>query len=343
MNEVVHLCDLLSDADIDAPKPGMVELQYMDVGGDYAMAVFQHPDSCIRIPVSAPTGGVLRFRQGIKTSAWDRVRAPVRFRAGVDVDGSVRWLHKCTLDARRPSDRGWTRADVPIPAGTTAIVLETRVRRRRSDYAWSGWADPVFEPMALPVVITRPRRPSHPSVLLITSDACRADSLGCYGNDHGLTPSLDALATDGLLFTDGRANSSTTTGSYASVLTGRHPSVHGMMAEWGTLNAELPNLITIAKRGGYHTVFASSEQEISAPEQGFTRDFDDVIPCLANPSQDGAVTTLPVPALAGYAPGSAVPRVGELVRHPSAAAHARARVERLLRRRSERSLPRVQP
>jgi arylsulfatase A-like enzyme len=207
------------------------------------------------------------------------------------VDGSVKWLHKRTIDARSPSDREWIWAEVAIPAGTSAIVLQTRARRRRVAYAWAGWADPTFEPTGAPTAVARPRRPSHPSVIMITSDACRADSLGCYGAATDDTPNLDALAAEGLLFSDARANSSTTTGSYATSLTGRYPPVHGMMAEWGTLNDQLPNLVTIANRGGYRTVFAASEHDLSDPAQGFGRDFTDVIGCRANPSQDGSVTT----------------------------------------------------
>ena len=291
VNEAVHLCDFLGEADIDAAKPQMVDLEYIEVAGDFEMALFQHPDSSVRIPVDAHAGGTLRFGQGIKTAAWERIKAPITFRTGAVVGGAVKWLHKRSLDARKSSGRSWIRSEVAVPSGTTAIVFKTSVRRRRSAYAWSGWADPVFEPATAPDVRPRPRGPSHPSVLLITSDACRADSLGCYRGNDSVTPNLDALAADGLLFTDARSNSTTTTGSYAAVLTGRYPPVNGMVAEWGTLNRELPNLVTIATQAGYHTVFAASELEIASPEQGFGRDFADVIPCLANPSQDGGVTT----------------------------------------------------
>ena len=43
-----------------------------------------------------------------------------------------------------------------------------------------------------------------PNVLLITADDLGWDSLGCMGNNlKGLTPNLDHLATEGLLFTHG--------------------------------------------------------------------------------------------------------------------------------------------
>ena len=38
-------------------------------------------------------------------------------------------------------------------------------------------------------------------VVLITIDALRRDVLGTYGNPNALTPFLDSLAADGLVFT----------------------------------------------------------------------------------------------------------------------------------------------
>ena len=38
-------------------------------------------------------------------------------------------------------------------------------------------------------------RPESPSILLITLDTTRRDHLGCYGQEGGITPNLDALAS----------------------------------------------------------------------------------------------------------------------------------------------------
>ena len=39
-------------------------------------------------------------------------------------------------------------------------------------------------------------------ILLITVDTLRADHLGCYGDDEGLTPRMDQLAAEGVRFPD---------------------------------------------------------------------------------------------------------------------------------------------
>ncbi len=38
------------------------------------------------------------------------------------------------------------------------------------------------------------------NVLFIVIDTLRADDVGCYGSDADLTPNIDALAADGVLF-----------------------------------------------------------------------------------------------------------------------------------------------
>jgi hypothetical protein len=44
-------------------------------------------------------------------------------------------------------------------------------------------------------------RPAVPNVLLVTFDTTRADRFGCTGDPEARTPTVDALATRGLLFT----------------------------------------------------------------------------------------------------------------------------------------------
>lgn len=65
-------------------------------------------------------------------------------------------------------------------------------------------------------------------VLLITLDTQRADRLGCYGYRNQLTPNLDRLAAEGVLFEDASATAPITLPSHASLLTGRYPFSTGV-------------------------------------------------------------------------------------------------------------------
>ena len=284
---VLHLGDLLGSAEIIAPTPQHVEIQSIDVGGDVRPAIFEHPDAFVRIPLP-PTlhDGTLRTACGIASSAWPRLKSTVRFRVGLEIAaGDVEWLHEVTLDPRRhPAHRTWVEVDVRVPGGT-AIALTTEAGKGRTAHAWAGWADPVIEWNAPTAPDRRRDRPARRNVLVITADACRADFTATT------VPHIDRLADDGLRFTGARTVATSTPGSHASLMSGRYPLGHGVLHEWGTFPASLPSLPTELARAGYRTMFAPSERETGLPEQGFARVFQEVIPCLANPNQDGSVTT----------------------------------------------------
>ncbi len=52
-----------------------------------------------------------------------------------------------------------------------------------------------------PLVACQPPGSGSRLVLLLSVDTLRADRLGAYGSDRGLTPRIDALARDSQVFT----------------------------------------------------------------------------------------------------------------------------------------------
>jgi arylsulfatase A-like enzyme len=93
-----------------------------------------------------------------------------------------------------------------------------------------------------------------PNVILITIDTLRADRLGCYGNTQVETPTMDALARDGVLFESAIAQVPLTTPSHAAILTGTYPIWNGMR-DWSdpALRPGVPTLAEVFKRQGYTT------------------------------------------------------------------------------------------
>ncbi|MFB6156073.1 MAG: sulfatase [Haloferacaceae archaeon] len=61
------------------------------------------------------------------------------------------------------------------------------------------------------------------SVVLLTVDSIRADHCGFMGYERDTTPTLDALAADGLVFENAVATAPATHGSATTFLTGEHP------------------------------------------------------------------------------------------------------------------------
>ena len=70
--------------------------------------------------------------------------------------------------------------------------------------------------------------PKKPDVFLVTIDTLRADHVHCYGYDRVQTPAIDALARDGVRFTQAFTPSPITNTSHTSILTGLLPSSHGV-------------------------------------------------------------------------------------------------------------------
>jgi arylsulfatase A-like enzyme/Flp pilus assembly protein TadD len=95
---------------------------------------------------------------------------------------------------------------------------------------------------------------SGPNVLLITLDTTRADSLGCYGNQAAKTPSLDQLATTGVLFEQAFTSVPLTQASHASLFTGTYPPTHGIRVNGvATIGTSLPTLAETFSEHDYRT------------------------------------------------------------------------------------------
>lgn len=79
-------------------------------------------------------------------------------------------------------------------------------------------------------------------VIVYMIDTLRADRLGVYGSELGLTPRMDELADESVVFTDARAQSSWTRPSVVSTFTGLYPQTHGVDERNDALAGEVETL-----------------------------------------------------------------------------------------------------
>src|SRR5260370_8004629 len=100
-----------------------------------------------------------------------------------------------------------------------------------------------------------PRRPVPrlPNVILITRDTMRAARMGFLGSERGLTPNLDALARQSVVFTHAYSQVPLTTASHATILTGTYPQFHQVNDFGVPLAEDLPYAPYIFRGSGYHT------------------------------------------------------------------------------------------
>ncbi len=116
-----------------------------------------------------------------------------------------------------------------------------------------------------------------PNVILITLDTTRADRMGFLGSKRGLTPHLDAMARESVVFTHAYSQVPLTTASHATILTGTYPQFHQVNDFGVPLAEDLPYAPYIFRGNGYYTAaFVGSlvldPETRSAP--GFERGFD---------------------------------------------------------------------
>ncbi len=115
--------------------------------------------------------------------------------------------------------------------------------------------------------------PRGPNVILITIDAIRPDHLGTYGYSRPVTPNIDRLAREGILFSHSYTVSPRETQAISSILTGRYPRAMGVQALWDQLGAEEVTMAELLRDRGYGTgAFASLLPPVG--DSGFRQGFD---------------------------------------------------------------------
>lgn len=126
-----------------------------------------------------------------------------------------------------------------------------------------------------------------PDLVLISLDTTRADALSCMGpppdlgRDPGpVTPTLDALAAEGLRFESFYTHAPTTLNAHSSMMSGRDPHGHAVPRNGFPLPESLPTLAQRLQREGYDTLAVVGAKALEAKmglDRGF-RVYDDETP-----------------------------------------------------------------
>lgn len=94
---------------------------------------------------------------------------------------------------------------------------------------------------------------TRPNILILQADQLAAGAIGAYGNDCVLTPHLDQLAEDGVIFDRAYCNSPLCAPSRASMLTGQLPSAIGAYDNASDFASSTPTFAHHLRRQGYRT------------------------------------------------------------------------------------------
>jgi arylsulfatase A-like enzyme len=90
-------------------------------------------------------------------------------------------------------------------------------------------------------------------ILFVTTDQQRYDTLGCNGGTLARTPVVDALARDGIRYERAIPQSVVCMPSRSTILTGQHPSTHGVWMNGVPLPEDAPSVADVLHGAGYRT------------------------------------------------------------------------------------------
>jgi len=127
--------------------------------------------------------------------------------------------------------------------------------------------------------LSRGVSPSDLNLLIVTLDTTRADRLGAYGWPQSVTPALDRLASEGVLFEHAVTSAPLTLPAHASLFTSKYPPAHAVRDNGGFFLDERET--TLAERmkarglktGGFVGAYVLDRRW--GISQGFDTYFDD--------------------------------------------------------------------
>ena len=96
----------------------------------------------------------------------------------------------------------------------------------------------------------------RPNILFIAIDDMRPE-FGCYGSPIAITPNIDKLATQGLLFNRAYCQQAICSPSRASIMTGTRPDTNGVIENYTYFRDANPDIVTLPQHfrtHGYETV-----------------------------------------------------------------------------------------
>jgi phosphoglycerol transferase MdoB-like AlkP superfamily enzyme len=156
----------------------------------------------------------------------------------------------------------------PLAAVAPALAPEDALRRARARLAsGAGWLDAAPSPLARRILAPARERPLH--VVLVVMESFTARLVGALGGSPALSPELDQLAREGVLFENCFATGERTVQGLEAILSS-FPSLPGVSAiRRPQARQGFETLATPLRARGYDTLFLYGGQGIFDDMRGF--------------------------------------------------------------------------
>ena len=208
----------------------------------YRQALYTHTPGRVEYRVTIPEAGRLDFAMGVL-----REDVPVTFRVTAIPDGAEGGELTALFEEHYTDKEAWGQRSVDLVdlAGQTVTLgLEAESEAEGRVALWGA-----------PTVTGGGQSPL-PNVIFYVFDGGAADYMSVYGYNRRTTPTLERLASEGVVFERAYSNSSWTVPSTASFMTSLHTSVTGGSHRAGSPNPLPAEAVTMAEhmhRAGYQT------------------------------------------------------------------------------------------
>jgi len=207
----------------------------------YRQAVYAHTPGSVEYRVRIPEGGRLDFAMGVL-----REDVPVTFRVTAIPDGAGSGEPTTVFEEQYAVKEAWGQRSVDLAdfAGQTVTLgLEAESQDEGRVALWGAPTVTGGGPSPLP------------NVIFYVFDGGSAENMSVYGYNRRTTPTLERLASEGVVFERVYSNASWTLPSTMSFMTSLQTSVTGGLPG-GNVNPVPAEAITMAEhmhRAGYHT------------------------------------------------------------------------------------------
>lgn len=179
------------------------------------------------------------------------------------------------------------RVRVRLPDGTGLARITLQVGAQGGKDAIAVWLNPRIEEGSGGVQAAGNQAPPAPAsampqlvggntnFLIVLLDAARADHFGLYGHRKDVTPEIDRLATESVVFRNAYCEAVFTQASVASLLTSEYPDRHGSILKAYGLGPHTRTVTQMLKDAGWETALITASPNASSL-YGYDRGFDTV-------------------------------------------------------------------
>jgi len=239
---------------------------------EYALnSLIALPKSEFRMDMRIPSNGILEVGYGILNEFRRRIlEIPIQFQIVLTTNGKETTLLKKIIVWEKNEDILYHNIDLEPYAGRNVQLTFLTTEAHSENLEKSS--SPIV-PVWVNPLIYQSSETTRPNIILISLDTVRPDHLGCYGYHREISPGIDRLASDGVLFKNTYSSTSWTLPGHVSLLTSLDCLSHQVYFPLQKMDRETTTLADVLRNEQYFCAAFTGGGYLSE-SYGFSKGFD---------------------------------------------------------------------